>query len=104
MNLETINKLLKSSNNDDLILGVYMAYTHLGEEWCRNNFIEGSCSTHFPYPCHKDIMISLDTCNIYLGSHYIEYVPGHKLKWENRGYLKINMKINDTNKELSESS
>ncbi len=101
MKREKIVQLLKSPNKDDVILGTYMAYTQLGRRWCRDNFII-SDNGDFPYPCKLNILLEFDDCNIFLGTHYIEYLNVKGVR-HTAGAEKINFKTNDTNKELPKS-
>lgn len=84
--MENIIKLLKSKVKEDQIIGVTMAYSQLGEEWCRKNFT--GVYTKGKYPSEHRLMLDFDTCSIVLGNSYIEYFPSE----ENTTFDRLNLK------------
>lgn len=90
---ENIDKLLKSSNPQDVLLGVIWCKRELGTEWCKTNFTFVNHSKTSPrgneddiayhrrinnYPTYctnpgEELWIKFKDCDILLGPYSIEY-------------------------------
>lgn len=78
MTNEKIDKLLRSNNLDDTVLGIILAYHNFGLKWIQDNFV------HCKYPS-REIWKSVSGSRyiklpgtegcILIGSGYIEYKP-----------------------------
>lgn len=96
--IEKIEKLLKSSNREDQIIGVTLAYSNLGKEWCQDNLTGDGSKGRFP--SHHKLVLLFDTCDIVLGSYYIEYLDEGCSDF---AILDLKTKTNDKHKTTSES-
>ncbi len=67
MDKEKIIKLLKSPNTEDQMIGVNLAVTKLGKNWCKDNFM----ATRFP--SKSNILIKYSDFEIFVGNDYIEF-------------------------------
>lgn len=84
MNMK-IDKLLRSSCLDDVVLGCFLAYTQLGEDWMKKNFIfnsehwsESPYQTNNLWPlesCPIQIAIGFPSFDVYIGPIALEVVP-----------------------------
>lgn len=80
-----IDKLVRSSCLDDVVLGCFLAYTQLGEDWMKKNFIfdnerwlESPYRTNnlwSPEPCPKNMAIGFPSFDVYIGPIALEVVP-----------------------------
>lgn len=74
MTNEKIDKLLRSNNLDDTVLGIILAYHNFGLKWIQDNFV------HCKYPTReickgvlRYIKLPGTEGYIFIGSRYIEY-------------------------------
>jgi hypothetical protein len=81
-----IDKLLRSSNIDDVEIGVVQAYKTMGEKWCHKNFdfhAEGAVGNEGNYITKNRLketrLIIINSMKIYIGPRTIEAnVPGDR--------------------------
>lgn len=67
MDESRIKKLLESPNKEDKLLGVTLAVSHFGEEWCIANFKREA------YRCSNNVLLDCGHFQIWLGHSFIEY-------------------------------
>lgn len=75
---ENIQKLLKSSVIEDLIIGVEWCYNNLGQQWCLDNFNNGAdaepnYTEEYPYPTpgYDTYSVVWDDIEIFIGYAFI---------------------------------
>jgi len=107
MDQDKIEKLLRSNNPDDQILGAILALNTFGREWCAKNFTN---MTHVDklYKSTSNIVLDFDKFVIFLGTSFIEYWDDKKgspyiTHPANRGYFSGKIINYNEYKELSES-